>query len=262
MTCGYPETSVKEPAGPAKRIVVIGPSTLKNLLRLGAINRVVGVSDFCDAKEAAGIPRVGGLLEPNLERIASLAPDLLLTQGKCELVQDWCKNWGIKHIAMSTDSIAGWRKEISSLQEILGLKLRPLPLAWPKPASGKLKTLVVVSRAPGNPSSILAAGPKSFLSEILTKAGGVNALEEGGGDAGQAYASIDGELLIALNPEVILDLAAAQGVDVLREWQSTYPGLAAVKTRRVHLIQHPGALLPGPEMDRIAQLMAQALGGH
>jgi iron complex transport system substrate-binding protein len=65
-----------------RRIVCIAPSNTEILYALGAGDRIVGVSRFCDFPlEAREKPRCGGFLDPKIEDILSLKPDLVLAQS-------------------------------------------------------------------------------------------------------------------------------------------------------------------------------------
>jgi iron complex transport system substrate-binding protein len=66
----------------ARRIVCIAPSNTEILYALGAGDRIVGVSSYCDLPpQSSELPRCGGFFDPNIERILSLHPDLVLAQS-------------------------------------------------------------------------------------------------------------------------------------------------------------------------------------
>jgi iron complex transport system substrate-binding protein len=66
----------------ARRIVCIAPSNTEILHALGAGDRIVGVSSYCDfPPQPSELPRCGGFFDPNIERILSLHPDLVLAQS-------------------------------------------------------------------------------------------------------------------------------------------------------------------------------------
>src|SRR5205814_810512 len=74
-------------AAPPARIVSLVPSVTEILYALGAEERLVGVTDFCDYPPAARQrPSVGGMVNPNLEAIVALKPDLVIatTEGNGE----------------------------------------------------------------------------------------------------------------------------------------------------------------------------------
>ena len=69
---------VRIPDSP-KRIVSMAPSITEILFALGLDEEIVGVTDFCDYPEAALTKqRVGGFVNPSIEKIVSLKPDLIL----------------------------------------------------------------------------------------------------------------------------------------------------------------------------------------
>jgi iron complex transport system substrate-binding protein len=75
-------TTLYELKDVARRIVCIAPSNTEILYALGAEDRIVGVSSYCDfPPQASELPRCGGFFDPNLERILSLRPDLVLAQS-------------------------------------------------------------------------------------------------------------------------------------------------------------------------------------
>src|SRR5205814_9439610 len=76
-------------AAPPQRIVSLIPSVTEMLFAIGEGKRVVGVSSYDEyPPEVKGLPRVGGLLDPNVERLLSLKPDLVvLYQTQNELKQ-------------------------------------------------------------------------------------------------------------------------------------------------------------------------------
>ena len=66
-----------------QRIVSTAPSFTETLFAIGAGERVVAVSTYCHYPEAANrLPRVGSYLQPNVEAIARLQPDLVLVHAE------------------------------------------------------------------------------------------------------------------------------------------------------------------------------------
>ncbi len=74
------ETGAPASSAPAKRVVSLNPSLTSILVALGAADALVGVDDFSARQEpgVAGLPRVGGLYDPNLEAVVTLRPDLVV----------------------------------------------------------------------------------------------------------------------------------------------------------------------------------------
>ncbi|HZX40356.1 MAG TPA: helical backbone metal receptor, partial [Myxococcaceae bacterium] len=68
------------PRGEVRRLVTLAPSLTDVVLALGAGDRLVGVSRFDDRPEVARLPRVGGFVDPSVEAVLALHPDLVLAQ--------------------------------------------------------------------------------------------------------------------------------------------------------------------------------------
>jgi iron complex transport system substrate-binding protein len=250
---------------------VIGPGTEANLHALGLQRRVRGVSDFCTIDEFDALPRVGGQLSPNLERIASLRPDLVLVQGRHPTLEQWCRSGGIEFHAFDTDSLAGWEREVlwigarfgnidESNRQIAALReelARLRPSAGSQAESAPPQVLLVVARQADAAAGILAAAPGTFLSELLAAAGGANVLAPGP----QAYRDLSEETLIRADPAVVLEFwpAGAPVPAPLEIWRRSFPRLTAVREGRVLLITDPDALIPGPRMGAVAREIAAAL---
>jgi iron complex transport system substrate-binding protein len=247
--------------GPTPRVVAIGPGTEANLFAIGLGEVLVGVSDFCPEPAAAALPRVGGQADPNLERIAALAPTLLLVQGGHPRVATWCRGAGVEFRAFTTDSLAGWRAEIRWLGERFGSSAESerciaeveRALAQLRGDGAPRSALLVVARREDQASGVLAAGAGTFLSELLEAAGGVNVLPLGG----IAYPSINEESLIRLDPQAVIEFRPGASDDggALAIWRRDFPALSASRDGRVGAVLHTQALIPGPRMHEVAQAM-------
>lgn len=250
--------------GPAPRVVAIGPGTEANLFAIGLGELLVGVSDFCPEPAAAALPRVGGQADPNLERIAALAPTVLLVQGGHPRVEGWCRGAGVEFRGFATDSLAGWRAEIRWLGERFARSAESErciaevdgALARLRGAGAPRRTLLVVARRADQAAGVMAAGAGTFLSELLEAAGGVNVMPPGG----VAYPSLNEESLIRLDPEAVIEFrpGAADDGGALAIWRRDFPALSASRDGRVGAVLHAQALMPGPRMHEVAQAM-QAL---
>ncbi|MDA1259960.1 MAG: helical backbone metal receptor [Planctomycetota bacterium] len=245
----------------ATRVVAIAPGTEANLFALGLGSSLIGVSDFCSVPEAAHLPRVGGQTNPNLERIAALSPTLVLVQGRHPKVKAWTAGAAVEFHAFPTDSIPGWKLEVRWLGERFSKAAESERLiAEVERALAQLgsfgmprRTLLLIARRSDQASGIIAAGPGTFLSELLAAAGGVNVLPEGG----VAYPSINEESLIRLDPEAVIEFrpGAVDAGDALDVWRASFPALAAVRAGRIGAVIHLEALMPGPRMHEVAQAM-------
>ncbi len=260
-----PAPGLSDFQAPPQRVVVIGPSTAETMIWLGLGSALVGVSDFCSDPHAASLPRVGGQLDPNLELIAALDPDLVMVQGSLPTVHAWCTDRGVAFRPWKTQSVAAWREEVRGIAALFrieqqaDLKLQEFDAELDElrpPGTSRLRTLIVVSRKEEQIAGLLVAGGGSFLNELLHLAGGINVYA----DQARDYFDLSEEALLEVRPEVVLELGG-EGDDELRTalWQRDFPTVPAAANRRVHGLRQPWVFLPGPRMLDSVRLMRARL---
>ena len=95
-----------EPKFP-RAIISLSPSVTEILYGVGAFDRVVAVSSFCEyPPQAKDLPRVGGWQNTSLERVASLEPDLvIMTDAQAPFVQDHLQALGIRSLVVGSQSL-------------------------------------------------------------------------------------------------------------------------------------------------------------
>lgn len=253
-----------EPGAPvARRVVSLVPSATETLFALGAGDRVVGVSVFDDfPPEVARLPKVGGMVNPSFEAIVALRPDAVVgTQGPLDLaVLDRLQGMGVRVFFPKVESVSEVRASIDSFAALMGrrdearaLQSRiDLSLARVRAAVGERprpKVLAVFSQRP-----MTAAGPGSWVDEILAAAGGTNVVTRGG-----RYPSLAIEEVLVLAPEVVLDMTWHEGTGSLAEVLVRYPAIPAVRDHRVIVLHDSMVLRPGPRLGDAVTRIAQAL---
>lgn len=253
------------PAKAPERVVVIGPSSAETLAWLGLDQAVVGVSDYCSAPAFASLPRVGGQLDPNLERIAALEPDLVVVQGAHPKVEAWCTRSGVRFLSFKTQSVADWREEtalygkwfqVVDLEARLNAWNQRYDDAGAQGLTDATRVLIVASRDPERVARLLVAGRGSYLGELLEHAGGQNLFAEHERD----YFDLAEESLLQLQPEVILELSGKQpDAERIALWQSAFPELPAAQNGRVYGITEDFVFLPGPRMLETVRLLREKL---
>jgi len=263
------------PAGdhrPARRIVTIAPNAAEIICELGACDRLVGVSKFCiHPPELKRRPKVGGLFDPDLEKIVVLRPDLVVLRGRSESIERLCASHDIALYHDKTDTIPGITRCVRDLGERLDRaeqadavveRFRQRLGAVRRRTSDKPRprVLLTVSRAPGKLANILTSAHGTFLDETIRIAGGSNAF------AGieMTYPQVSTESIVAVAPDVIIELMPAgpgseeQLQRVKRDWQAlaTVP---AVKNDAIHVITEKNALIPSPRYVAIIEKIAGLL---
>jgi len=261
-------------AGPA-RIVSTSPSITEMLYAMGLGDRVAGVTTFCRyPPEAARKPKIGNYLQPNMEIITALRPDLVIAEVTGVRRAERFSVLGLRVLEVDDGTIAGIYDSISRIGEAAGAKAAADALNARIRASleevrrkteklPRRRVVFVVGRAPGRLAELVVAGKGSYLDEVMTLAGGKNIF----GDTLAQYSKVSLEELLARNPEVIVDMgemADTAGVTeqekraVVALWRR-YPSLAAVQNGRVFAVASDVFVVPGPRVVDAAREFARML---
>jgi len=194
--------------GPARRIVSLVPSATETLRAMGAGSLLVGRTDFDTQEWARALPSVGGGIEPNLEAIVALEPDLVVrfageqdprTPARLDAL-------GIPYMAVRPDRI----EDIYGTARLLGEATRRRAAADSLIASIRAGLDDVSSRVRALPRLRVAyvlggtppwvAGPGTYIDEVISLLGGDNAFA----DLGALYASVSPEELRTREIDVVL----------------------------------------------------------
>lgn len=264
--CGQRQTA-KNSSQP-RRIITLAPSTTEIAFALGLGDRIVGVSDYARyPAEALDKKQVGGLLNPNMEVISALRPDLILATASFRRSGDNFRKLGLPvhylpertigdlYAAIdSTGRLCGVPSRADSLKKLISDSLRRYRRHYANPP----RVMLVLGRAQGRPAQIGVSGPGAFIDELLQWCGGKNVFA----DLGASYSQISREDLLKRDPDIIIeftgDTSRTTQQRLLREWQEE-PHLKAVKNRHVVIISGSGFMIPGPRVYRLAGAMARAL---
>jgi iron complex transport system substrate-binding protein len=241
------------------------------LFALGAGQQVVGVSSFDKfPPEIEKVPRVGALLDPNLDRILSLKPDLVVlyhsqtdlqTQlGRASIPAYSYRHAGLADVTQTLRSVAeriGRKAEGERLASDIETKLAALRQRFATGA--RPRTLVVFGRENFALRGIYASGGRGFIHDMLTVAGGDNVFADVQREAVQATT----ELILTRRPEVIIELRAdPMTPDEERKERATWNQLAAVpavRSGRVHIVTDPRTVIPGPRVVDGVEVIADRL---
>lgn len=270
--CG-PSATDRDPQ-PYTRIVTFAPNLTEIVYALGEGHRVVGVSSFCTYPPevmTGDIVRLGGHFNPNLERLAALRPDLVLLEGAHAQVAEFARLQRIQTVNLPIDSLATLDAGIATLGLLLDCKTAADELrrsiqrdldevrASVRDQSPP-RVLIISSRTEHHLDTLFTVGGPSFLSELVTLAGGVNIFD----DAPQPYFEASKETVVMRAPDIVLefhpgeDLPETQQERFRRDWQAL-PSLPAVRNGRVHLILEDFVLIPGPRVVLTARTLAGLL---
>ena len=261
-----------------ERIISLSPSAAEILYAVGAFDRVVAVSRYCEyPEEVKKLPRVGGWTDTNLEQVLGLAPDLVvLTDAQAPFLEGRLQALGIRTLAVGSQSLedifqavlaigvtVGNESEAKALSDRMRAELQAIRDATagrPRPS-----VLVVVDRIPGTLRDLYVATGKSYLTTLVEIAGGDPILPE----AQHNYTSLGTEALLALNPQVVFDMvqalvapvpvpgAASLAEDPAAVWKTV--SIRAVSNDRVYALTDKRLVHPSQFAVVAAREMAKRL---
>jgi iron complex transport system substrate-binding protein len=254
------------------RIVSLVPSATEMLFEMGAGSRLVGVSSFDTfPPEATRLPRVGALLDPDVERILSLRPDLVITYASQTDLHTQLGRADVRSFVYRHGSLADIFSTLRELGSALGLATearttaarleRELDLVRTHVAGQPRPTvMLVIGRESQTLRTINVSGGYGFLHDLIETAGGRNVFA----DVPRESLNISTETILARAPDVILDLRYSDppSPDQLVRERNTWdalPGVPAVRTRRVYVLYGAELVIPGPRVVLTAQTFARAL---
>ena len=253
------------------RIISLIPAVSEMLFAIGAGPRVVAVSSFDDyPPEVLTLPRVGALVDPDLERILSLRPDLVIVyESQIDLRRQLdrakipvfvYKHAGLADITTTIRQLGervGQQDGAAAVIRRIEEKLRDIRMrvsGRPRP-----RTLVIFGRDALALRGVYASGGTGFLHDMLDAAGGDNVFA----DVPQQSVQATSELVLARRPDAILELRAgamslAEQRQEIAVWQAL-PSVPAVRAGRIAIITDPRTVVPGPRVAEGTELIARAL---
>src|SRR5262245_835715 len=252
----------------AKRVISIIPATTEMLFAMGAGDRLVAVGSYDRfPADVDKLPRVGALLDPDVERIISLRPDLVVlyaTQQDLRMQLDRARipyySYVHKGLPDITDTIRSLGARVGEAnaantlaakieQQIAEIRARVANRPHPK-------TLLVFGRDPKSLRGIDASGGVGFLHDMLDAAGGTDVLA----DLKQQSAMLSTEQVLARAPDVIIELryTRSDAAADLSAW-SALPAVPAVHNKRVYLLQGEEFVVPGPRVAAATERLAKTL---
>lgn len=258
-----------------RRIVSTTPSITEMLFALGLGNRVVGVTTYCHyPKQARSIAKIGTYIQPNIEVILSLRPDLVIIQENPIRLAEKLRGVHLKVLELKHTTISDIYSSITAIGRAAGVPRRARKLnesiqskldrirrrTAPLP---RVSVMFVISRIPGTLEGLMVVGKASYLNKLIAVAGGVNVFR----DAPTPYPKVSLEEVLARNPDVIIDMgemADTGGVTeehkrrVVKLWRR-YPNLRAVRRGTIYVVASDVFVVPGPRMVEAARRFARLL---
>jgi iron complex transport system substrate-binding protein len=255
------DTGVSTPfAQPPQRVVSLLPSLAETVCALDQCARLVGVDRYSDYPASLKtLPKVGGGLDPNIEAIVALRPDVVL-MATSSRAADRLRSLGLKVVSLEPKTHADVQRVMFKIGEVLGvpdaakiwraIDAGVSAAAQSVPASAKAtRVYFEVNQGP------YAAGESSFIGETLTRLGVKNIVPAKLGP----FPKLNPEFVVRANPDLIMvGDRNASGMTQRPGWQS----IRAVRENRLCVFnpaQSDALVRPGPRMAEGARLMAQCL---
>jgi iron complex transport system substrate-binding protein len=250
-------------AAPPRRIVSLVPGVTEMVFAIGAEDRLVGVTDFCDFPAAARKKRsVGGMLAPSLETLVALQPDLVVAtdsgntdetrrqlerlrlpvylvspRGVADVLRTM-EQLGVLtgQSARAAEVVAGLERRVRAVAERVAVRPRPrvLYVVWPEP--------------------LIVPGRGAAVTELIDLAGGASVTA----NAGEGYPRWSVESAVAWAPEVIVLARHGAGTGpVSREKWERFAGLPAIRAGRIHNVDGDLFHRFGPRVVDALEILAR-----
>jgi iron complex transport system substrate-binding protein len=263
-----PQAAQSRPA----RIISLVPSLTEMLYVVGAGPQVVAVSSYDEfPPEATKLPRVGALLDPDVERILSMRPDLVLTYGSQTTLEAQLARAGIKVFSYRHGGVAGILQGLRAVGAATGHAAEGERTA--RELQGRLdavrakvqsyrrpRALLVFGRQPQSLQQMYVSGGTGFLNDLLDIAGAANVFA----DVRRESVQPSQETVLTRAPEVILEvrasnpLTAAQMTAERRTW-APLASIPAVRDNSIHFLTADYYFVPGPRVAIAAEGLARTL---
>lgn len=248
-----------------QRIVSLAPSITETLYALGLADRLVGDTDYCDYPlEARAKPHVGAMLNPNLEKIVALKPDLVLGTDEANRREtaDQLARLGIPLYGLTARTLEGTIQSIEDLGRKLGgeeptqklvARLRERVEAVEKRVQGRHqpKVLFVVWYRP-----LITAGKQTFIADVIRRADGISISDDLKGE----WPHMSLEEVLKRDPDVILFPKTEAFAPGLEEFQKlpAWRELPAVKNHRMYFVSET-IMRPSPRLVDALEELADIL---
>jgi iron complex transport system substrate-binding protein len=238
-----------------ERAVSLAPNLTESIFAVGAGERLVGVTTFCNfPSEAEQIPKVGDTINPNMETIVALKPQIVFvsTASQIETFTKTLEQQNIAVFITNPNDLDGVLKNLEQFGEIFGTETQAETLAAnlqkrisavdSKTQKAAVKVFVQISKEP-----LFTIGKDSFLTEIIRRAGGESATA----NVPMAYPKLSKETASALNPAAIILSDSEDN----REPNDIFADSDAVKNGKIYRVNADIISRPAPRIvDALEQI--------
>jgi iron complex transport system substrate-binding protein len=253
---------IRVPDNPV-RVVALAPSITEIVFALGREQRLVGIARFSDfPKQALQLPQVGSYIQPDIEKIVALNPDICIAvkDGNPRVLADRLESLGIPVYAVDPLDLGSIMTMVLQIGDLLnaGDRARIIVTEMKSRMDRVREQVMKAERRPGvffqiGISPIVSVGKGTFIHELINMAGGMNLCADY-----SSYPRLSREQVVALSPEVLIITTMHQGVSMEQvkvEW-SGWPQIPAVRNDRIAIVDSNIFDRPTPrQVDALEQLV-------
>jgi iron complex transport system substrate-binding protein len=246
-----------------ERIISLAPNITEMIFAVGAGDKLVGVTTYCNyPAEAKSIQKVGDTVSPNIETIISLRPEVVFvsTASQLEAFTKTLDSQGVSVFVINATSLDDVYRSLGQLGEMFWTSEQAKTLVtdlrsreeMPYPHGERpnfKRVFIQISNEP-----LFTVGKKSFLTQVVEKAGGELVTK----DIDDGYPKLSKETALALDPEVII---LSNSEDNQRP-NDAFQNSPAVKNGRVYKINADIISRPGPRLVDAIEQIAVFLHGN
>lgn len=243
-----------------ERAVSLAPSLTENVFAVGAGDRLVGVTTYCDyPAEAQKLAKIGDTLNPNLENIIALKPQVVFvsTASQMQAFTERLERQNIAVFVTNPQDIDGVYKSLYQIGDVMNeterantvvdeLKKRVADVEARTANAAKPKVFVQIAREP-----LFTIGKTSFINDLIVRAGGVSVTSE----INEAYPKFSKETALALQPDAII----LSESDDNQSPNDVFKDSPAMKNGKVYKIKADLLSRPGPRivdgLEKIAKVL-------
>lgn len=250
-----------------RKIVSLSPSNTEILFALGAGDKVVGITSFCDyPEEAKKIERMGDYEGPNIELIRKAQPDVVLAGYVQEETVKMLEKMGIPVVISEAESFEAIYHSISLIGEITGTETEAEKII--KGMKDKIAEIQAKIKDKEKPrvfyvvwkDPLTTAGSRTFINDVIKAAGGINVAEKV-----ESWAIYSAEEMIKDNPDMLIAALHSTDEGMTREDLSRdriFSMLECVKQGKVYVMPDDNIISrPGPRIVLAIEDMARVLYG-
>jgi iron complex transport system substrate-binding protein len=232
-----------------ERIVSLLPSLTNSVIALGAQDRLVGVTRWC--KPTKDLPLVGDILRPDMERIVSLRPDLILAsmEGSNQAHMEKLRSVGLPvYVFGEVEDFKTMKSQLKRLGDLLGIPSRAEELVTRSQAQVDAVRRRL-AHAPGRrvffqlgDRPLVSCGSQTYLHEMITLAGGINIAS----GLSARYPRISAEQVLLADPEIIVAIDMTGSPMAVREKWGGVSQLSAARDGKIFAIESDAVCHPTP----------------